>query len=52
MTYNNQFYIPELTNDKVYIYSSTGAYQSNFNLHSDNGSPAGITTYNNQFYIS
>ena len=37
---------------KVYIYSSTGAYQSNFSLHNDNANGFGITTYNNQFYIT
>ena len=50
--YNNRFYIvdTDLSDLAVYIYSTTGIYQTNFNIAS-NLTASGITVYNDQFYI-
>ena len=49
--YNNKFYVPDFSDNKVYIYSSDGTYQGSWNLTSENESPYGITVYNNKFYV-
>ena len=46
--YGNQIYI--LSDDEVFIYSSTGEYQNRFDVQ-NNITSSGMTTYNNQFYI-
>ena len=50
--YSDKFYIANDLDDKVYIYSSDGMYESSFALNGDHNRPYGITTYNNQFYIT
>ena len=49
--YDNAFWVVDNLDDKVYKYSTTGAYQSSFGLSSDNGSPLGLTYYDNAFWV-
>ena len=50
---NNQFYVVDWDDDKMYVYSSTGQRISSadFALDSDNTAPIGITYADNRFYV-
>ena len=50
--YNDNFYIVDRSDSRVYLYNNTGIYQSDFPLHSDNSNASGITAYSNKFYIT
>ena len=47
----HKLYVVDYRQDKIYIYTSTGTYESSFDLY-NSGAPLGITVYSNKFYIS
>ena len=50
---NNRFYVVDRSDDKVYVYNSSGGRVSSadFNLDGNNSTPRGITYANNRFYV-